>query len=220
MSKADGGPNVDMAGVVCPFHAAGVNPSNAERAGSPPASKPGERNSLTLLHKHAQFHAGVDKKLSRMVMLVGILGGKKWSGVLRNLVTWSYDPAELALSPLNKDPINSGMVSRAVPGSLDYEQLDHMLDEFGSEYVPVGGEDPERGIGTSELQAFLDAVASEADAPAWKQKVGRKMANFELPMALRFWPSEDHSGNSYLSEATLRTFYGAHLFPGHGEGLV
>lgn len=79
--------------VVCPFHTAGANSANAQRAGSPASSKAGQRNSLSLLYKHAQFHVGMDNKGARTTMLIGIL----------------------ERSPLNKHPQNSGLMSRAVP---------------------------------------------------------------------------------------------------------
>ena len=155
----------------------------------------------------------MDKKAALATMLVGILGGKKWLGVLRNLLTWSYDPAELERSALNKHPQNSGMMSRAAPGALAEDQLERLLAEFGSEYRPAGGGETERGIRASELSAFLDTVASETNVPEWKRKLGRKLANAEIPVMLKVWPSVDASGKAYLAESTLRTFYGDHLFP-------
>lgn len=151
--------------------------------------------------------------MARATMLIGILGGTKWLGIVRNLVTWSYDPAELSSSPLNKHPQNSGMVSRAVPGAFVEARLERLLTEFGSEYQPAGGGKAERGIRASELNAFLDTVASETNVSETKRKLGRKMANAELPMVLRVWPSMDASGDAYLAESTLRTYYADHLFP-------
>ena len=220
MTGHDVGASVDLTGVVCPFHAAAVNPANAQRAGSPAPSKPGQRNRLSLLYKHAQFHAGMDKKLARTTMLIGILGGKKWLGVVRNLLTWSYDPAELAGSLLNKHPQNSGMMSRAAPGAFAADRLERLLVQFGSEYKPAGGGEPERGIRASELSAFLDTVASETNVSPPKRKLGRKLANAEIPVMLKVWPSVDASGEAYLAESTLRTFYGDHLFPANILSVV
>lgn len=213
MTGHDVNASVDLTGVVCPFHEAGANPANAQRSGAPAASKPGQRNSLSLLNKHAQFHAGMDKKMALATMLIGILGGKKWLGIVRNLVTWSYDPAELEHSPLNKHPQNSGMVSRAIPGALAEDRLERLLAEFGSEYTPAGGGESERGIRPSELSTFLDTVALETNVPEWKRKLGRMLANAEIPMVLKVWPSIDASGGTYLAESTLRTLYGEHRFP-------
>ena len=213
MTERDIEASVDLTGVVCPFHTAGANPANAQLADAPAPSKPGQRNSLSLLYKHAQFHAGMDKKGARTTTLIGILGGKKWLGPVRNLVTWSYDPAELERSALNKHPQNSGMMSRAAPGTLAEDRLERLLAEFGSEYEPAGGGGAERGIGGSELSTFLDTVASEADVSDRKRKLGRKVANAELPVVLKYWPSMDVSGNAYVAESTLRSFYGDHLFP-------
>ena len=213
MTGHDAGATENLAGVVCPFHAAGANPANAQRAGSPAPSKPGQRNSLSLLKEHAQFHAGMDKKGARTTMLIGILGGKKWLGVVRNLVTWSYDPAELVRSPLNKHPQNSGMMSRAAPGAFAEDRLERLLAEFGSEYSPAGGGDRERGIDASELSVFLDTVASETNVSKWKRKISRKMANAEIPVLLKVWPSMSASGDAYVSESTFRAFYEDHLFP-------
>lgn len=213
MTERDSAGGVDLTGVVCPFHAAGANPDNAQLADAPAASKPGQRNSLSLLYKHAQFHAGMDKKAARTAALIGVLGGKKWLGPVRNLVTWSYDPAELEHSVLNKHPQNSGMMSRATPGAFAESRLERLLAEFGSEYQPAGGGDRERGIGASELSAFLDTVASEADVSERRRKLGRKVANAEIPVVLKCWPTMDASGNRYVSESTLRSFYRDHLFP-------
>jgi hypothetical protein len=213
MSGHDVGASIDLTGVVCPFHAAGANPANAQRAGSPRSSKPGQRNSLSLLYKHAQFHAGMDNKGARTTMLIGILGGKKWLGVVRNLVTWSYDPAELERSPLNKHPQNSGLMSRAAPGTLAEDRLERLLADFGSEYRPASGGDAERGIGASELSTFLDTVASETNVSDRRRKLGRKVANAEIPVVLKYWPSTDASGGAYVAESTLRALYGDHLFP-------
>lgn len=213
MTGHDAAASVDLTDVVCPFHAAGANPANAQQDGSPAASKPGQRNSLSLLYKHAQFHAGMDKKAARTTMLIGILGGKRWLGVVRNLVTWSYDPADLVRSPLNKHPQNSGMMSRAVPGGFAEDRLVRLLAEFGSEYTPLGGGDTERGINALQLDIFLDTVASETSVSERKRKLGRKLASAELPVMLKVWPSKDASGEAYLAESTLRTFYGNHVFP-------
>ncbi|MFT7648776.1 MAG: hypothetical protein ACI8Y4_003530 [Candidatus Poriferisodalaceae bacterium] len=213
MTPRDRESSVDLTGVVCPFHAAGANPANAQPADAPAPSKPGQRNSLSLLYKHAQFHAGMDRKGAVTTMLIGVLGGKKWSGVARNLVTWSYDPAELERSPLNKHPQNSGMMSRAVPGTLAEDRLVRLLAEFGSEYEPADGGAAERGVAATELDAFLDTVATEANVSERTGKLGRKLANAELPVVLKVWPSTDASGGSYVAESTLRALYGEHLFP-------
>lgn len=204
---------VDLTGVVCPFHAATANPQNAERLGAPDQSKPGHRNSLTLLYRHARFHAGMSTVKSVAAMFVGVLGGRALNGVLRNLLTWSYDPAELIGSPLNKEPQNSGMLSRRDPGALDEASLDRLLDEFGSHYVPAGRELEERGLSASEVNTFLDIVAAETNVSDRRRKVGRAFANAEIPILLKVWPSTDVNGVDYLSEATLRTLYGSHLFP-------
>ncbi len=204
-------------GVVCPFHLAVLNPENAIRPGAPAPGQVGERNSLMVLYRHARFHAGFDAKSAFVTMLVGILGGKKWAGVLRNAATWSYDPAELADSILNKHPQNSGMISRSVPGGFVDGCLERLLRDFGSSYTPVGKGSVERGVSLTELDVFLDIVAAETPGTKTRRRLGRTLANAELPFALRAWGTESVSGVRYLGEQAIVSLFRDHHFPSWTE---
>ena len=76
--------------LVCPFHAATVNPDHAALAGAPPPAEPGRRNSLTLLYGHARYHLGADPGLSVCLMLVGALVARDvQTGGPRGVTRWA-----------------------------------------------------------------------------------------------------------------------------------
>lgn len=213
MADTESGSIVAMDGVICPFHLAVLNPANAEVAAAPPPARVGERNRLSLLYRHARFHVGFSRPKAVAAAMLGILGGRKWRGVLRNLVTLTYDPAELVDSPINKEPQNSGMVTRHPGGGFSEPHLDRLLDQFGAEYTPAGGGPPERGVALEGLNRFLDAVAAESNRSPRAQRIGRALAGAEVPTLLKVWPTASESGIDYLAEATLRRLFEHHEFP-------
>ncbi len=160
-------------------------------------------------------HAGIDGTKSVAVSMIALLGVGGVKGKLRNLLTWSYNPNQLASAEINKHPQNSGILQSNDSGFSE-EHLRRLLDEFGGTYTPAAGGDPESGVSSQELDGYLEVVATESGFSERRQGFNRKLANAELPAANRAWGTNSENGVRYLSEATLRSLYQHHRFPPHG----
>jgi len=203
----DDDPPATLPGTPCPFLRCAINPDNEADTGVAPLVA--GRTSVGQLYAHARAHSN-SRLFGVIVAGVGLMGnGLGPSGLWRNLVTLSFDAAALTGGPLDKPKADTRILQARGEGRFCRDYFDVMLDRWGRQFTPEGGNTTERGLDLAAIRSMVATRRREDDG----NSLTALAAYGEFVPSLWLFGKRSTSGARYLAEQDLLAMFRDMRFP-------